>query len=199
MSKKTNRISVIKFEKATDKDNTLSIPLDGIEGVNIEITKTLSLKDMIEFVEVVAESCVSMESGEYTPQIKDFAIKREVLTRYANFTMPSNIEKQYEFIYYSAAFDTVYRHINQAQYQEILASIDEKIKYMLSCITSVSAQSTAKLLGRLDAIAEQGSAMFESLQGEDIGNMLKNIDKIAGMDETKIARAVKEFESVDKE
>lgn len=199
MSKKTNRISVIKFEKAADKDNTLSIPLDGVEGVTIEITKTLSLKDMIEFVEVVAESCVSMESGEYTPQIKDFAIKREVLTRYANFTMPSNIEKQYEFIYYSAAFDTVYRHINQAQYQEILASIDEKIKYMLSCITSVSAQSTAKLLGRLDAIAEQGSAMFESLQGEDIGNILKNIDKIAGMDETKIARAVKEFESADKE
>ena len=199
MKKKTNRISVIKFEKTVDKDNIVVVPLDGVEDANIEITKTIPLKDMIEFVEVVAESCVDMNDGEYTPQAKDFAIKREVLTKYANFTMPTNIEKQYEFIYGSYVYDIVMEHINFEQFREILNSIDEKIKYMLDCITSISASNTAKLLGKLDTISEQSSAMFDSIKGEDIAAAFKNIDTIANMDEAKIAHAVKEFESVDKE
>ena len=99
MSKnKTNHISVTKFEKAVNKDVVVTVPLEGVEDTDIEITKTISLPSMIEFVENVAESCVDMESGEYTPQVRDFAIKKELLTKYANFTMPTNIEKQYEFI-----------------------------------------------------------------------------------------------------
>lgn len=199
MVKKVNRISVAKFEKAVSKDNVVFIPLDGVEDVNIEITKSISLQNMIEFVENVAESCVDMESGEYTPQVRDFAIKRELLTKYANFTMPNNIEKQYEFIYGSNVVDVVLQNINQLQFQEIVSSIDRKVKFMLDCVTSISASNTVKLLNKLDSIAEQNTAMFDSLQGEDIASVFSNINAIANMDEEKLARAVKEIQSSDKE
>lgn len=199
MVKKVNRISVAKFEKAVSKDNVVFIPLDGVEDINIEITKSISLQNMIEFVENVAESCVDMESGEYTPQVRDFAIKRELLTKYANFTMPNNIEKQYEFIYGSNVVDVVLQNINQLQFQEIVSSIDRKVKFMLDCVTSISASNTVKLLNKLDSIAEQNTAMFDSLQGEDIASVFSNINAIANMDEEKLARAVKEIQSSDKE
>lgn len=199
MVKKVNRISVAKFEKAVSKDNVVFIPLDGVEDVNIEIIKSISLQNMIEFVENVAESCVDMESGEYTPQVRDFAIKRELLTKYANFTMPNNIEKQYEFIYGSNVVDVVLQNINQLQFQEIVSSIDRKVKFMLDCVTSISASNTVKLLNKLDSIAEQNTAMFDSLQGEDIASVFSNINAIANMDEEKLARAVKEIQSSDKE
>lgn len=199
MVKKVNRISVAKFEKAVSKDNVVFIPLDGVEDVDIEVTKTISLQSMIEFVENVAESCVDMDSGEYTPQVRDFAIKRELLTKYANFTMPNNIEKQYEFIYGSNVVDVVLQNINQLQFQEIVSSIDRKVKFMLDCVTSISASNTVKLLNKLDSIAEQNTAMFDSLQGEDIASVFSNINAIANMDEEKLARAVKEIQSSDKE
>ena len=199
MVKKVNRISVTKFEKVVSKDNVVFIPLDGVEDINIEITKSISLQNMIEFVENVAESCVDMESGEYTPQVRDFAIKRELLTKYANFTMPNNIEKQYEFIYGSNVVDVVLQNINQLQFQEIVSSIDRKVKFMLDCVTSISASNTVKLLNKLDSIAEQNTAMFDSLQGEDIASVFSNINAIANMDEEKLARAVKEIQSSDKE
>lgn len=199
MVKKVNRISVAKFEKAVSKDNVVFVPLDGVEDVDIEITKSISLQNMIEFVENVAESCVDMESGEYTPQVRDFAIKRELLTKYANFTMPNNIEKQYEFIYGSNVVDVVLQNINQLQFQEIVSSIDRKVKFMLDCVTSISASNTVKLLNKLDTITEQNTAMFDSLQGEDIASVFSNINAIANMDEKKLARAVKEIQSSDKE
>lgn len=199
MVKKVNRISVTKFEKVVSKDNVVVIPLDGVEDTNIEITKSISLQNMIEFVENVAESCVDMESGEFTPQVRDFAIKRELLTKYANFTMPNNIEKQYDFIYGSTVVDIVIQNINQLQFQEIISSIDRKIKFMLDCVTSISASNTVKLLNKLDSIAEQNTAMFDSLQGEDISTVFSNINAIANMDEEKLARAVKEIQSSDKE
>jgi len=199
MVKKVNRISVTKFEKVVSKDNVVVIPLDGVEDTNIEITKSISLQNMIEFVENVAESCVDMESGEFTPQVRDFAIKRELLTKYANFTMPNNIEKQYDFIYGSSVVDIVIQNINQLQFQEIISSIDRKIKFMLDCVTSISASNTVKLLNKLDSIAEQNTAMFDSLQGEDISTVFSNINAIANMDEEKLARAVKEIQSSDKE
>jgi len=190
MVKKVNRISVAKFEKVISKDNIVTIPLDGVEDVNIEITKSISLQNMIEFVENVAESCVDMESGEYTPQVRDFAIKRELLTKYANFTMPNNIEKQYEFIYGSNVVDVVIQNINQLQFQEIISSIDRKIKFMLDCITSISASNTTKLLTQLETIVEQGSAMFGAFGEQGIVDTIKDISSIAKLDETKLAKAV---------
>ena len=191
MVKKINRISVAKFEKAVNKDTVIVVPLDGVDGVNIEIIKSISLQSMIEFVENVAESCVDMESGEYTPQVKDFAIKRELLTKYANFTMPTNIEKQYEFIYGTDVVNTVIQNINQLQFQEIIISIDKKIQFMLDCVTSISASNTVKLVNKLDSVTEQNAALFDSINGDDITNVLANINTIANMDEEKLARAVK--------
>ncbi|MGN1154788.1 MAG: hypothetical protein ACI4TK_01280 [Agathobacter sp.] len=190
MSKTNKRISVAKFEKILNKDNIVYIPLEGLEDVSIEVTKTISLRDVVEFVENVAESCVDLESGEYTPQVRDFAIKKELLTRYANFTMPQNIGKQYEFIYNSNIVDTVIQNINQLQFQEIVASIDRKIKFMLDCITSIAASNTVKLLDKLETVAEQNSSMFDSLGGDDLAGVFKDISTIANMNEESIARAV---------
>lgn len=190
MVKKVNRISVTKFEKAVNKDNIVVVPLDGVEDTNIDILKSISLQNMIEFVENVAESCVDMESGEYTPQVRDFAIKRELLTKYANFTMPNNIEKQYDFIYGSNVVDIVLQNINQLQFQEIISSIDRKIKFMLDCITSIAASNTVKLLDKLESVADQNLSMFDSLSGDDLAGVFKDISRIANMDEETIARAV---------
>lgn len=190
MGKKTNRISVTKFEKMLNKENVISIPIDGVEDTVIEITKTLPLQDVVEFVEIVAESCVDLSTGDYMPQVLDFVIKKELLTRYANFTMPHNAKKQYELIYGTNVVDLILPYINQAQFQEIRASIDRKIKFMLDCVCSIATSNITQMINKLDSMVEQNNAVFDSINEDDINNMLSNLNAIANMDESKIVESI---------
>lgn len=192
MAKERNRISITKLEKATGNDNIVKIPLTGVEDTEIEIVKTISLKDSLEFVENVVSSCIDEETGEYTPQIKEFAIRKEILTKYANFTMPKDIEKQYYLVYANNFAEQVISNINHEQLGDILKGIKEKIKHILNCIVGTATSNTLKLLEKIDAMSEQNTAMFNSLGETDLSDLFKNIGAIANMDEEKIARALHE-------
>lgn len=191
------RISVTKFEKALDKNNTTTIPLNGVEDTFIEIKKTISLQSMVEFVEVAALSCIDTETGEYIPQVLDFAIKREVLTRYANFTMPQKAEKQYELIYGTDVVPAVVNNINQVQFQEIVTSIHRKVQFLLDSITSAATVGVNQLVARLDNMAEENKAIFDAVNGEDVAKMIENFDKVANMNEAQIVEALKKAEAED--
>ena len=192
MSKERKRISITKLEKATGNDNIVKIPLEGFDGVDIEIIKTISLKDSLEFVENVVSSCVDEESGEYTPQIKEFAIRKEILTKYANFTMPSDIEKQYRLVYANNFAEQVVSHINTEQLGDILKSISKKIEHLLNCIVGTATSNTLKLIEKIDAMSEQSSALFGAIKNVDVHNLFANIDSIANMNEEKVAQAIHE-------
>ena len=192
MSKRNNKIAVRKFAEVVDTNNVVEIPLMNVEGVNIEIKKTISFQDMIAFVESVVELCIDKESGEYIPQIRDFAIKRELLTKYANFTLPQSVEKAYEYIYNSEVVNLVLSHINQVQFSEIVSSVDSKIRYTLDNVNSAAISSVTSLIAKLDSAVDESSAMFDGIEHDDVINMMKNMDVIASKDEYDLARGVKQ-------
>ena len=95
---KTKRVSINALEKITDEYvNEEVLEWNGLE---ITIKKTLSFSDMMKFVDSVAKSCFVQGSGDYAPEIFDFALRSNVLDTYANFTMPRDLEKQYAMVYY---------------------------------------------------------------------------------------------------
>lgn len=178
MKKKANRISVSQFEKIVKKNEIVKVPFEEGSDTNIEIIPTLPLDDMIEFVEVVVESCIDSESGDYTPQVFDFVVKREILTKYANFNMPQNVAKQYEFIYCSNVIDTVLMHINQLQFREIVTSIEKKIKFMLDNVNITAAHDLATLTNQMTALIQQSDSM------------IKSVSSLSELDEEALAKAV---------
>ena len=84
---------------------------------------------MMEFCKEIAENCFTND-GSFIPEIMDFAIKSGVLTRYANFRLPENLEEQYRLIYNTDAYETVVRRINTDQLNEIVRAANMKIKYL---------------------------------------------------------------------
>ena len=75
---KRKRVSINALEKVMKSTYT---PEEVITWHDIEvtITKTLPLKDVIGMVNDVVESCFAMEDGDFLPEIRDFAIKSAVL------------------------------------------------------------------------------------------------------------------------
>ena len=99
MAKDIERVSINKFEQAVNVDNITTEILLDTQDVEIQIKKTIGLPEMMLFVQEVVEACIDGESGEYLPEAYDFAIRSAVLTHYANFAMPANLEKQYWLVY----------------------------------------------------------------------------------------------------
>lgn len=189
MAKKESRIPINKLEGVL-KENIVTVPMRGNEEVNITIRRTLPLKDMMQFVENVVSSCVDAETATYTPEIKDFAIRSEILTTYANFNLPSNVEKQYELVYCTDVLCQVMEHINNKQLHEIELAIEDRIEHEVKMIETVLAAKTNEMMMRIEAMVEQFEAAFGGINGDDFNGVVKKLSEMESMTEESIAKAV---------
>ena len=189
MAKKESRISINKLEGAL-KENTVVVPMHGNEDISITIRRILPLKDMMQFVENVVSSCVDAETASYTPEIKEFAIRSEILTTYANFNLPSNVEKQYELLYCTDVCDQIMEHINNKQLCEIKAAIDARIDHEVKMIETVLAAKTNEMMLRIEAMVEQFETVFGGINTGEFNDVVKKLSEMETISEESIAKAV---------
>lgn len=189
MSKKETRISINKLE-STMKEKTVTIPLNGVDGVEIVIRRSLPLMSVMQFVEDVVSSVIDKENGSYIPEVKEFAIHSAVLTQYANFNLPKSAESQYDLIYNTDALDQVMGVINGRQFNEILDAIDRRIEHELSIIENAVAVRSHDLLQKFDDMVEKFDSMVSGISSEEFGSIMKNIASMQNIDEKSLAQAV---------
>ena len=189
MSKNNQKISINKLESVL-VENTVTEILNGTDNVEIHITKTLPLQEMLLFVQEVVEACIDGETGEYLPEAYDFAIRAGVLTRYANFTLPANLDNQYMLVYNTGAFDQVVAHINERQFNDIVRAIDKKIKFMLDVISSSAVTKINEVIGKFNELAEIAKNAFGDVNGEDMANVVKGITQLKDINEENIAQVI---------
>lgn len=189
MAKKESRISINKLESIL-KENIVTVPMRGCDDVSIVIRRTLSLKDMMQFVTDVVSSCVDTEAATYTPEVKEFAFKAEILTTYANFNLPSNVEKQYELVYGTDALEQVVEHIDAKQLAEIERAIDAQIDHKVRMMESVLASKTQEVMSRIDTMVEQFENAFGGINGEELNSVMQRLAQMDNMTEESIAKAV---------
>lgn len=189
MAKKESRISINKLESVL-KENIVVIPMRGNDDVNITIRRTLPLKDMMQFVENVVSSCIDVETASYTPEVKEFAMHSEILTTYANFNLPSNIEKQYELIYRTNVLEQVMEHIDRNQFYEIEAAIDARIDHEVRVLETSVATKANEMMIRLSDAIEQVNAVFGDISSDDLSQVIQNFSKMNGVTDESIAKAV---------
>ncbi|MBR5014248.1 MAG: hypothetical protein IKY16_06545 [Bacteroidales bacterium] len=184
---KTKRISVNGFEKVM---KTTYEPMETFEwnGLEVTVCKTLSLKDMITFVNSVVNSCFVGEADVYTPEAKEFAVKTCILEKYANFTMPANAELQYDLIYRTDIVKTVCAHINMEQLNEILSAIDSKVNAMVRTNVKTMELQIKNVYDQLDQMSDRMQELFGSFSSEDMKNVTTAL--LGGkMDEEKVVQA----------
>ena len=102
----------------------------------------------------------------------DFAIKGNILTKYANLTMPENLEHRYDLIYQTDIVDEVCKRINRAQLQEVISSISKKIDYLCSVNASVVQQKLNELVIAFEGMQKQTASLFDNVSNEDIEKLI---------------------------
>ena len=171
---KVKKISINALERVMkgNYEPTISIEWCGLE---ITIKKTLSLTEVIKFVEDVAETCFAEETNDYIPEVRDFAIKSNVLEMYTNLSLPKSNDARYALIYQTDVFDEIIKYINTAQFDEMCDSINEKLKYRSSNLLAKFNEQINDVLGSVEELGNNISNIFEGIDKETIANIAKAI------------------------
>lgn len=169
MAKNLNKKVSISFMDKVLKayDNTVTKQWFDMD---VQIRRVIPLADAIEMVDEVT-SCCFLDDGSYHPEMKDFVLRCNVLTRYANFALPENLDHKYELAYGTGAFDFVTECISQDQYSSIVDAIDEKLAYL--CDTNVAGieQKMYDAVEAFDQLQDKLAELFNGVTAEDMAKV----------------------------
>lgn len=185
--KSNKKISITTFEKIMKENYT---PTKTVEwnGVEITIKPTLSFKEVLSFVDNVTKSCFTTDGGTYIPEVKEFVIKCCILEMYANFAMPTNVERKYDLVYCTDAVNVVMDNINRIQLGEIIDAINDKIDNLAQANIEAVNRQMNELYSAFDNLQEQLAGIFAGIGTDEISKLIGAIsgDKF---DETKLVQA----------
>ncbi len=145
MSKTTKKVSISDFERIANEQRHNDTTIDW-NGVEVTVKYSLSLAEMLKFVQNIVDTCVV--DGMFLPEVFDFAVQANILSLYANFKIPDNVEKAYDLVMTTDAVEFVSGEIDDVQLKSMVSSAREKIKYMRSATAGIRKQ-----LKKLDELA----------------------------------------------
>ena len=172
------------FDKiyATLKTKKEKVALAGaLEGIEIEVTHTLDVDTMMEFVSMMVNACVDIEAAEYTPESYDFARYMGIMEYYCNIKLPDDYKKVYRVAIETDLIDQVLPHINTEQLSAIDSMVSARITYLRGILTSTAGTRTTELLNRVALVMENTEKMTEKLSGIDFSGAMENLAKMAYM------------------
>lgn len=184
---KTKKISINAFDKIIKENYTPTTTVEW-NGQEIVIKRTLSFKEMLEFVDSVTKTCFTAGTNTYMPEVRDFAVKSNILEKYSNFTLPNNLEHRYELIYCSDVIDVVLANISHQQFNEIMASVDAKIKNLAQSNIEAINKQMNELYTAFANVQSQIEGLFSGVNAENFNALVSAFGE-GGLDEEKLVEA----------
>lgn len=156
-------------------------------GIDINVKRTLSFKDMLTFVNNVFQLCFDGETGEFMPELKDFAIKSYILEMYTDIELPDNVQEKYDLIYCSDAFECILPYIHSSQLSEMIHALEDKMKHHAQANIEAINQQMNELFNAFNSLQDQVGKMFSAVPTDDMAKLVSAITD-GNIDEEKLVR-----------
>ena len=197
MAKADKKVSIALFDKIAKEQFQNEATIEWHDA-QLRVKYALSLTDMLAFVDDVVGSCFHDKLG-YMPEVKDFAIKTNILSRYANFSLPDNLEHRYQLVYMTDAVDAVCAAIDGTQLQEIVNSINSKIRFLCDSKATMIQERINDVLSTMEEMRDNTKSIFDGITQDDIKNLMGAISS-SGLDEQKLVHAyIEQAKNKDKQ
>lgn len=186
MAKADKKVSIALFDKIAKEQFQNEATIEWHDA-QLRVKYALPLTDMLAFVDDVVGSCFHDKLG-YMPEVKDFAIKTNILSRYANFSLPDNLEHRYQLVYMTDAVDSVCAAIDGTQLQEIVNSINSKIRFLCDSKATMIQERINDVLSTMEEMRDNTKSIFDGITQDDLKNLMGAITS-NGLDEQKLVQA----------
>lgn len=175
------------------------IPMDNIQnevetewgGTVITVKHYLSVFNMMQFTDGVVRSCFIADTGEYVPEVKDFAIRCAILEYYANIELPAEIEAKCDLVYGTNIVAFVLQYANGEQFNNMRDAIDAKVDNMAQANIEAMNKQMMEIAAGLKDLEKKLEDVFSGVDSN-------TVSKIAGalangaFDERKLVQAFSE-------
>lgn len=167
------RISYEMLKKTVNADAVVSS--FSWNEMDVTVKRFLNMGEMLDFTNSVVNSCFNSKTGEYRPEIKDFAVRSCILEIYANFDLPEDLVERYDLIYQSNVIMDVMKYIDQAQFNVIMMAIDNKIDAKISTNIAKFEQEMREMRSELDSEYAYIKSIFEGIDNETVNQIASAI------------------------
>ena len=137
----------------------------------------------------IADSCFDNETGVYTPENKDFAVRLCVVGAYTNVDIPADPEEQYTLLYGTDLIRYVFSAINPDQLDVIMKSVDERCKDRFDARRNAMEREFELFMDGAKQLLDSVAGLFDGVSQDDMKKMIGAIGE-NGIDEEKIVKAV---------
>lgn len=166
---KNRRISINAMDSIM-KTQYENITTECWNEIDITIKRTISLGDMLSFVNDVVVSCFQ-DNGEFMPEVLDFAIRSNIILKYSNVSLPDNLEHRYAILYCTDIVNFIRGYADQEQVDEIINAIHRKVDYL--CNTNVRAIQSKlnELISSFDNLQSKTADVFNNISSDDVAKL----------------------------
>lgn len=140
-------------------------------------------------VSSIANSCFDKETGTYTPENKDFAVRLCVVDAYTNVDIPDDPEDQYTLLYGTDLIRYVFAAINPDQLDVIMKSVDERCEDRFDARRNAMEREFETFMDGAHRLLDSIAGLFDGVSQDDLKKMIGAISD-GGIDEEKIVKAV---------
>lgn len=168
--------------------NAKSDHIENWNGLEIRLHPTLTLEESLKFVHEVVYSCFERGTGEYLPEIRDFAMKCSVLERYANIELPEDAADKYDLVYNTDLYEFVSEKINLTQFFELEEAIDRKVNRLADNKSIEMEKRLDEALNTIEEALKSLSDVFGAVDKDDVAKLTKVLSDGA-FDEKKLVEA----------
>jgi hypothetical protein len=191
MAKKKGAISVSDLERAAKEG--YGVPEEEtIEwaGLSVDIKTTLSIQEVVAFVEGVVDECYTSDMKTFMPEVKDFLKGCYILSLYAKCKLPSDVHKKYNLVVrLRGLIDTILEHVNAEQYAGIELAIEERLRNNNASVAAAALSQVNAVTASIENLEGQLASMFSGVKPEQMASFI-NVFASGAIDEEKLASAV---------
>ncbi len=173
-------MSKIVAKELMDEDRVIGTKTIEYEGRSIEVKPLLSYPEMLAYVNYVVDACFDDDTGEYKPEIRDFALRFATIELYTNIDLSDEYGNDYAYDFLYSIDDLlvdIKEVISQTQFASILEAIDSKISYVVESNVNEMVGKMNDLYNEIYSLVDALEKQFDSIDNED---MKRLIDAMVG-------------------
>ena len=153
--------------------------------MRVEIKPSLTYPEMLAFVNAVTNACFDDDTGEYMPEVRDYATRYAIVKMYTNIVLPEDNDECYVFLYdHTNLIKNVVSAIDEEQFDAMDRSISAKIASLVDGNTKAMNSRMENLYSSISELTEQFEKIFANISEEDINQIVTALEE-SGLDENK--------------
>lgn len=172
--KKTEKVELNALEKIVDEHRQEPCDIEW-NGMNVHIRPMLGAADAMSFIQIASDACFDKDTQEYTPEVKDFTIRANIVTFYTDVQLPPEIDKAYEVLYGTDIVHMILEHVDAEQMAVMVDAINEKVKRRANAAVEAANRQVTELYNAMSELRDGITGMFEGVNQEDIRKIVSAI------------------------